>query len=352
MRAVAITPKQAHSARIIELPRPAAPRDGVLVRVLEIGVCGTDAELEGGHIGIAPPGDDFLVVGHESIGVVEEAGPEVKSLARGDLVVAMVRRPDDCPNCRAGSSDMCVKGEYTERGIFSAHGFLAEYYADRETFLVKLPPELRGVGVLLEPLSVAVKAVHQAWEIQRRLLWEPRRALVLGAGSLGLLAAFLLRLHGREVDVFSREGRLSARAALLELTGARYFPAGETKFSALGPYDFIFEATGATRLMVGGVDLLRNNGVMAILGIASDLKPMPVPVGEINNRVVQKNQVLFGSVNANRRDFDQGVLDLAAIEQRWPGLLAALLSRREPLDQFRRALDRGEEDIKVVVEVS
>lgn len=346
MKAIAITPHQAHSARMIEIPRPAAPADGALVRIIEIGIDGTDMELESGHIGQAPAGDDFLVIGHESVGVVEQAGPE-SSLRAGDLVVAMVRRPDDCPNCLAGSSDMCVKGEYTERGIFRAHGLLTEYYADRDPYLVKIPPALRSLGALLEPLSVAEKAVRHAWEIQHRLLWEPRRTLVFGAGSLGLLAAFLLRLRGMEVDVYSREPRESARAKLLEGSGARYFtqiPSGE--------YDFIFEATGAPQLVLAGMGMLRSNGVMAILGVSGSHEQLPVAVGEFNNRIVLHNHVVFGSVNSNRCDFDQGVLDLAALEQRWPGLLGALFTRREPFEQFARALTRSAEDIKVVVEIN
>lgn len=355
MRAIAITPGQPDSARMIEVPRPVAPPGGALVKVLEVGIDGTDMELNAGRIGRPPPGEDFLVIGHESVGVVEALGPGVQSLRPGDLVVAMVRRPDDCPNCRAGESDMCLKGEFTERGIFAAHGYMSEYYAEREEFLVKIPPELRGVAVLLEPVTVAVKAIRLAYEIQRRLLWQPRQALVLGAGSLGLLAAFLLRLRGLEVAMYSLESRSAARAGLLEAAGGHYFSANDVGLgmlrNILGNIDLVFEATGAPAVLVGGMRALGANGVMAILGVSHSGAELSVPVGEINNRAVQHNQVFFGSVNANRRDFDRGVRDLAAIEERWPGLLESVFTRREPLAQFRRALNRTPEDIKVLVEV-
>ncbi len=345
MRAIAITPLQAHTARIVEIPRPTAPAGGALVRIIEIGIDGTDMELESGHIGQTPAGQDFLVIGHESVGVVEEAGAK-SALRAGDLVVATVRRPDDCPNCLAGATDMCLKGEYTERGIFRAHGLLTEYYADSDPFLVKIPPPLRALGVLVEPISVAEKAVRHAWEIQRRLLWQPRRSLVFGAGSLGLLAAFLLRLRGMDVDVYSREPKDSARAKLVERSGARYLTQIPTN-----EYDFIFEATGAPQLILTGMGLLGRNGVLAVLGVSGSHEKLPVPVGEFNNRLVLGNHVVFGSVNSNRCDFDQGVVDLGAIDERWPGLLAAMYTRREPFDQYMRALTRSPEDIKVVVEI-
>jgi threonine dehydrogenase-like Zn-dependent dehydrogenase len=351
MRAIAITPGQAGTARIVNLPRPVAPPGGALVHVLEVGIDGTDLELHAGHMGRAPDGADFLVIGHESLGVVEAVGPGVEMLNQGDLVVAMVRRPDDCPECRHGSSDVCMTGAYTERGIFGAHGFLTDQYAELEPYLVKVPPGLRETGVLLEPVSVAAKALRHAWDIQRRLRWAPQSALVLGAGSLGLLAALLLRLRGLEVEVYSREPRTSRRVAILERTGARYFPAEEMEVSTLGAYDFIFEATGAPSLIAGGIRLLRPNGIMALLGVSSHLQPAPVPFGEINNRLVLNNQVVFGSVNANRQDFAQGVLDLVAIERQWPGLPATLFTRRVPFERFQEALARQADDIKVVVQM-
>ncbi len=344
--AIAISPGVGGSARLLEIPDAPAPGPGqVRVRVLDIGIDGTDMELYAGHFGTAPPGSDFLVIGHECLGVVESTGAGV-GLRPGDFVAAMVRRPDDCPSCRAGSSDLCTTMKYTERGITAAHGFLTSHYTDRQEFVVRIPPELRAIGVMLEPWSVAAKAQRHAWEIQRRLLWNPQTALVMGAGSLGLLAAFLLRLRGLEVSVFSREPADSLRAKLLERAGARYLTRLE------GEYDFVFEATGAPQLVVAGLERLRASGVMAILGVGHNREPMPVALGALSTRIMANNQVLFGSVNSNRRDFEQGVADLAEMERRWPGLIAAMFTRREPFARFAEALRRGEDDIKVVIEVA
>lgn len=345
-RAVAITPGLATSARIVEIPDAPAPGPGeVRVRVLDIGIDGTDLEIVDGHFGTAPPGSDFLVIGHECLGVVEETGDGV-TLKPGDLVAAMVRRPDDCANCRAGSSDLCTKMQYTERGITGAHGFLTSQYTDREEFVVRIPPELRAIGVMLEPLSVAIKAQRHAWEIQRRLLWEPKRALVTGAGSLGLLAAFLLRVRGLDVSVFSREPEGSPRAQLVERSGGDYVKTLE------GPYDFVFEATGSPQLLLMGLEKLAANGVMTVLGVSGHRDAVPVDLGSLTTRLMVNNQVLFGSVNSNRRDFDQGVLDLAAIEQRWPGLIGAIFTRHEPFDRFAQAIRRRDDDIKVAIDMT
>jgi len=347
MKAIAITPGKAGSARLIQMPAPHPSASDVLVRTLSIGVCGTDAELAAGVIGRPPEGEDALVIGHESLGMVVEPGTRAKEVKRGDLVVAMVRRPDNCPACRAGDADLCTKGEYTERGIFGAHGFLAEYYADHESFLVRIPPALSAVAILLEPASVVVKALRHAGRIQQRMAWEPKRALVLGAGTVGLLAAFLLRLRGLHVDVYSREPKTSARVALLKQTGAHYHTAIGSSF-----YDFICDATGSPQVLALGVGRMAYNGIMALLGVCAEREPIPVPVGELNNRIVQHNQVIFGSVNANRCDFEQGVQDLQDIEHRWPGLLASMITRRVPFAQFAEALERTPDDIKVVIDVS
>jgi threonine dehydrogenase-like Zn-dependent dehydrogenase len=347
-KAIAITPGIGGSARLVEIPDAPAPGPGeVRVRVLDIGIDGTDMELYAGHFGAAPPGSDFLVIGHECLGIVEQTGAGT-SLQQGDYVAAMVRRPDECPSCRAGSSDLCTTMQYTERGITAAHGFLTSHYTDHEEFVVRIPPELRDIGVMLEPWSVAAKAQRHAWEIQRRLLWNPQRALVMGAGSLGLLAAFLLRLRGLEVSVFSREPADSLRAKLLERAGARYL----TELSGNDDYDFVFEATGAPQLVMAGLERLRASGVMVILGVGHNREPMPVPLGAMSTRIMANNQVLFGSVNSNRLDFQQSVTDLAEMERRWPGLIGAMFTRREPFAQFAEALRRGDDDIKVLIEVA
>jgi threonine dehydrogenase-like Zn-dependent dehydrogenase len=319
---------------------------GALVRTVAVGVCGTDAELNAGILGRPPEGEELLVIGHESLGVVAEAGSRVKEIRRGDLVVAMVRRPDDCAACRSGDADLCAKGEYTERGIFGAHGFLSTHYADHEDYLVRIPPSLGDLGILLEPASVVVKALRHAGRIQQRMAWAPKRALVLGAGAVGLLAAFLLRLRGLKVDVYSREPRDSNRVALLEKADVRY----HTRLPARD-FDFVCEATGSPQVIAQGMERMAYNGIMAWLGVCPE-ESVTLPLGALNNRIVQRNQVIFGSVNANRSDFDQGVLDLQDIETRWPGLLRAMITRRVPFQRFAEALERTPDDIKVVIDVS
>src|SRR5713226_4934790 len=179
MRVVAVTPKKPGSARQVELPIPTVADDMALMRVLEVGIDGTDTEINEGLYGEAPPGSDFLVIGHEALSVVETVGEGVSGFTTGDLVVSTVRCTDDCSNCLAGESDMCLFGRYTERGIKGAHGYMGEYYAETPAFMVKIPPALRPFAVLLEPLSIVEKATYQAWKIQERMLWQPRRAVVL-----------------------------------------------------------------------------------------------------------------------------------------------------------------------------
>src|SRR5919202_6146600 len=193
MDAIAVTPRTPGSARPVKLQQPPAAPGSVLVRVLEVGIDGTDTEIDKGEYGEAPKGEDVLVIGHEGLGRVEAVGSGVSGFHKGDLVVATVRRPDDCINCRAGENDMCLTGNYTERGIKGAHGYMAQYYAEKPEYLVHIPEAIRAFAALLEPLSIVEKAIFQAWKIQERMIWEPKNAVVLGAGPIGLLGTILLR---------------------------------------------------------------------------------------------------------------------------------------------------------------
>src|SRR5438105_14879024 len=204
MQAITVTPKQPGSARQIELPIPQASGGLALMRVLEVGIDGTDTEINNGEYGEPPPGSSVLVIGHEALSVVEQTGSGVPGFAAGDLVVSTVRRPDTCPNCLAGESDMCLLGNYTERGIKGAHGYMGQYYSEKPDFMVKIPPALRDYAVLLEPLSIVEKATYQAWKIQERMLWQPKRAVVLGAGPIGIVGTMLLRLKELEVHVYAK----------------------------------------------------------------------------------------------------------------------------------------------------
>ena len=358
MKAVAVTPGVAGSLTLRDLPAP-TPGDGeALVQVVRVGVCGTDQEIIQGLYGAAPPGNDYLVIGHEGLGRVVDPGPAASGLSVGDYVVASVRRPcpqAHCRPCRSGHNDMCLTGAFTERGIGGRHGFLREYYAESPDYLIPAPAALAPVGVLLEPLSVVEKALRQALKIQERLPWNPERAVVLGAGAIGLLAAMLLRLRGIETWVFDLSEPGGGKARLVERVGAAFASSRETPVSAiaadLGPVDLIVEATGYAPLIFDAVPQLSNNGILCLLGVAGHSRPLSVDPADFNNRLVLGNRLIFGSVNANRPDFQAGVDSLAAIEARWPGAAAALITRQVPLAQFRSAFERHPEDIKVTVEL-
>lgn len=351
MRAVVVTPGQSGSARLADVPDPRPAAGDALVRLVRAGACGTDAEIDRGDFGQAPDGDDYLVIGHENLGRVERgAGP----FAVGALVVATVRRPDDCPNCRVGEVDMCLAGGYTERGIKARHGFWAEAYAESPDFLVELPPELEPIGVLLEPMSVVEKAVRQSYALQRRMRWEPQRAVVLGAGPIGLLATFLLRLRGLDVVTVARSQGTRA-AELAVAAGARYLSSRDVPIPELGrelgPIDLIVEATGNGQVVFEALRALGTNGVLCLTSITGGHRPVELDVDHLNLRLVLDNLAVFGSVNANRVDFEQGVADLNLARTRWPGLLDRLITRRLPLAEFRAALDGSPGDIKTVLEI-
>lgn len=361
MKAVAITPGAEGSARLIETPTPEVEPGSVRVRMIRLGIDGTDLELDHGGYGEPPAGESELIIGHESLGRIDSVGAGVTGLARDDLVVALVRRPDDCGPCTAGEPDLCVEGTYTERGIKGRHGFLAEYYVERPEFLVRVPERLREVGVLLEPLSVVEKAIRHAWKMQERMRsWTPRKALVLGAGPIGLLAAMLLRLEGLATIVYARspDATMSSR---VEEIGARYI-AKEDPTGAVavhlgelperhGPFDFILEATGAASVAMGAMRIIGPNGVLCLASITGGEAAMEICAACLNLELVLGNRVVFGTVNANRVDFEAGVRHLDATAERWPRWLDGLITRRVPLERFREAFERRPNDVKVVIEL-
>ncbi|MEK7873437.1 MAG: glucose 1-dehydrogenase [Chloroflexota bacterium] len=358
MQAVVVTPGIKDSARLAEVPlEPLSGPGDVLVRTVRVGVCGTDAEINEGLYGEAPKGSPFLILGHESFGRVTQVGRDVRGLLPGDFVVAMVRRPDGCPNCLNGEQDMCLWGRYTERGIRGMHGFMAEYFIDQPQYLLKAPPAVAHVGVLVEPLSVVEKALRQAFEAQRRMLWRPRTALVLGAGPIGLLAAMLLRSQGLPTCVASRGPTASARAQLAQDAGARYVSLAETPLAELprragetGGFDLIIEATGDSGVVMQAMGLMGTNGVVCLTSVTGGHNDVQVDASVLNQSIVLGNKAIVGSVNANVRDMRQAIADLAVFESVWPGLLGRMLSRRVPPADFGAALRRQPDDVKVVVE--
>jgi threonine dehydrogenase-like Zn-dependent dehydrogenase len=358
MRAIVVTPGQAGSGRVQEVPTPEPGPGEVLVEVIEVGVCGTDMEILNGDYGEAPPGDDYLVLGHENFGRVVQA-PAGAEVSEGDLVVCVVRRPDPvpCASCAAGEFDMCHNGLYTERGIKGRHGFMSEYYTETPAYLVKLPPQLESIGVLIEPLTVVEKGIQQAIEIQRRLVWELEEAVVTGAGPIGLMATFLLRSMGIKVWTVDIVERTSNRAKMVEACGATYVKGDETSLldlsTQLGDHiDLIVEATAVPQIVFEAMDAVGANGVVCLTGVSAGSRKLEVAGAHLNFEMVLMNKVVFGSVNANKRYYASAVQDLAKFEELWPGLCAQVITRRVPADTFQEALTpRAGIDVKSTVSI-
>jgi len=365
MKAIAVLPGKPGSVHLADLAKPKvsdiASGRGVLVRVLRVGVDGTDREINAAEYGMAPDGYGFLVVGHEGFGQVEEVGPNVSFIRPGDFVVATVRRPGKSIYDSIGLQDMTTDNEYFERGINLRHGYLTEHYVDDEEFVVKIPRELREVGVLLEPMTVAQKGITQAYEIQRRLkVWRPRKAAVMGAGTLGLLASLVLRLRGIEVTTFGRTVRPYLNAELLDQIGARYVNTSERSIAdsaaECGPFDLVFEGTGSSAVVFDSMQILAKNGALVLTSITGGNARLEVPADRINLDFVLGNKVMVGSVNASRENFENGVRDMSQAEAEYPGWLRQLLTHPiKGLDAYRELFDRLQNPngaIKIFCEVA
>jgi threonine dehydrogenase-like Zn-dependent dehydrogenase len=349
MKAIAVYPGKPNTVHLAELTKPSVddiPNGrGVLVRVLRVGVDGTDREINAAEYGAAPDGYDFLVIGHESFGQVEAVGPNVTELRPGDYVVATVRRPGHSLYDQIGTYDMTTDDTYFERGINLRHGYLTEYYVDDPEYIVKIPRGLADVAVLLEPTTVVEKGIAQAYEIQRRLrVWRPRRAAVLGAGTIGLLATLALRLRGLEVTTFALNRKPYLNADLVEAVGARYVSTMEIPLlqgaQEHGPFDLIFEATGYSPIVFEGMQALGKNGVLVLASVTGGDRTIEVPADRINLEFVLGNKVMVGTVNANREYFELGVRDMAQAEAEYPGWLARLLTHPvRGLENYAELLD-------------
>ena len=267
----------------------------------------------------------------------------------GDLVVPTVRRPDNCVNCRAGESDMCLTGQYKEHGIKGLHGFCSEYTVSDLNFLVKIPENLSDVAVLLEPMSVAEKAVLQTLKVQERMVWKPKKALVLGTGPLGLLTVMLLRVKGFDVTAVATRPRNTLKAQLVQKVGADYVNSSEQRINSLEKFDLILEETGAASVAADAQGLLNPNGVLCLLGIYAS-KQATQDIGRIYADIVLGNKLVFGSVNANIRYFQRGLEDFATMKQRFPGVLNSLLTKVVPPSDFLEAYSPTKDDIKSVID--
>lgn len=365
MKAIAVLPGKPNSMHLREVPKPKVsdiPNGrGVLVKVLRVGVDGTDKEINAAEYGAAPEGYDYLITGHESFGIVEEVGPNVVELKPGDYVVATVRRPGHSIYDQIGTYDMTTDDMYYERGINLRHGFLAEYYVDDPEYIVKFPRGLKEVGVLLEPTTVVEKGIAQAYEIQRRLrVWRPRKAAVMGAGTIGLLATLALRLRGLEVVTLGRTPKPYLNSELIEALGARYestvdLPILESA-KKYGPFDLIFEATGASAVVFESMQALGKNGVLVLSSVTGGNRMVQIPADKINLEFVLGNKVTVGTVNANREYFEMGVKDLAHAEAEYRGWLRRLLTHPvKGLENYQELLNKlttAKGAIKVFCEVA
>ncbi len=355
MKAVTVVPRSKGTLAVREVARPSPGAGELLLKVRRVGVCGTDMDIISGFYGEAPKDSGYLILGHESLSTVDEVGRGVEGFGKGDLVVPTVRRgcPENCLNCRSGESDMCLTGHYTEHGIKGLHGFASEYALTDSRYVVKLPRSLSDVGVLLEPLTIVEKGIGQAYTMQlARMKWEPKKALVLGAGPIGLLATAMLRLRGLQVDTVARKPEDSPKARLAASLGGRYIDVSNRKLSSLGHlYDIVFEATGAAPVALEAQDLVNVNGVVSYVGIY-DTDVTTGDVGKVFTGLVLGNRLHFGSVNANISYFRKGAEDLVMMQGKWNGFLEGIITTRVPLVRAEEAYGPKSEDaIKTVLEV-
>jgi threonine dehydrogenase-like Zn-dependent dehydrogenase len=347
MRALTVSPRHAGSAAIEGIPEPDTAEGPVLVRAIAVGVCGTDLEIVSGKYGWPPPARQRLVLGHESLGRVLEAPPD-SGLAVGDLVAGIVRHPDPvpCPNCAVGEWDMCRNGQYTECGIKQVDGFCRERFRACPSFLVKVAPHLGFHGVLIEPASVVAKAWEHIERIGERALWKPKTCLVTGAGPIGLLAALMGVQRGLEVHVLDRHTE-GPKPGLVKDLSAQYHT-GSVKELAAGA-DVVVECTGVGQLVFDILQTTPPSAITCLTGISSGGRLIPTDVGTLNKTMVLENDVVFGSVNANRRHYEKAADALARADPAW---LARVVNRRVPLVHWKDALTRRPDDVKPVIQLS
>ena len=348
MRALTVIPLQAGSAAVTDEPEPEPGPGELLVDGVALGVCGTDREIANGDYGWAPPGSERLILGHESLGRVREA-PAGSGFAAGDLVVGVVRRPDPvpCVACAHGEFDFCRNGRYTERGIKEIHGYGSERWTVEAEYAVKLDPELEPIGMLMEPTTIVAKAWEQIERIGSRAHFEPERALVTGAGPIGLLAAMLGVQRGLEVHVLDRSAD-GLKPELVRALGATYHHSDVSTIAEAAPPDIIVEATGAETVVADAIAHNAAFGIVCLAGVSPRGRPFTIDLGGLNRDIVLENDVIFGTVNANLRHYALAIEALARADRSW---LERLITRRVPLEDFAQALERRDDDVKVVLDL-
>jgi glucose 1-dehydrogenase len=345
MKAITVEPLKPGTACYEEVAEPDQRDGSVVVEAIAVGVCGTDVEIVEGKYGWAPPGRTRLVLGHESLGRVLDPGP-VGGLKKGDLVVGIVRRPDPvpCPNCGVGEWDMCRNGQYTERGIKQIDGYMSERWRIEPEYAMKVDPTLGILGVLLEPTTVVTKAWEMVEAIGQRSYWDPRTALVTGAGPIGLLAALIGVQHGMEVHVLDRMTG-GPKPELVKALGATYHstPVSEVGFEP----DIIIECTGVGSVVAQSILKIGAGGIVCLTGVGSGGAAAGSAIADVAAGAVLRNNVIVGSVNANKRHWYKAGEALARADRKW---LERLISRREKPENFKQALKRTADDIKVIIQ--
>ena len=365
MKAIAVRPGKSGTVHLRDIPPPSlaaiADGRGVLVKVLKVGVDATDREINDALYGNAPPGDDFLVLGHECFGVVMEVGANVRSVKPGDFVTATVRRPGTSIYDKIGTYDMTSEETYYERGINLLHGYLTEQFVDSKEYIVKVPKGLKHLHVLMEPMSCAAKAIQQAFECQRRMrVWQPKRAFVLGAGQIGLLATLVLKLKGLEVFTLARGAAPNLKSEIVAGLESKYVSTQQTNLvelaSQVGKADLIVDATGSSHIAFEAMQALGHNGVLVWTSITGGIRQTEVPSDKINLEWVLGNKLLLGSVNANREHFESGIRDLALGEVMFPGVIQRILTNPvdglENFQEMMRLLVEDNSALKVFVNVA
>jgi len=338
VKAITVVPKTSDSIAYEDVPEPDAAGGSILVEAIAVGICGTDVEIATGKYGWAPPGRERLVLGHESLGRVLEA-PEGSGVEAGDLVAGIVRRPDPqpCPSCAVGEWDMCLNGEYTERGIKEIDGFMSERWRIEPGYVTKLDPTLGLLGVLLEPTTVVTKAWEQVAHMETRAFWQPRTVLVTGAGPIGQLAAMIGVQRGLDVHVLDRMESGTKPDLVAALNDLPFDP------------DVVIECTGVGQVISDVITKVGAGGVVCLTGVGSGGRTTGLATADVATELVLHNNVVVGSVNANRRHFYRAAQALERADRDW---LGRLVSRRVAPDRIHEAFDRGPDDIKVVVEFS
>jgi len=332
--------------------------------MLDVGICGTDKEIVSFQYGTPPDGSDYLVIGHESLGEVVEVGSGVSKVRTGDLVVTTVRRPcahPDCVACRSGRQDFCYTGDFTERGIKQQHGYMTELVVEEELYLNPVPANLRKVGVLVEPLTIAEKGLAQLMEIQQRLPWWMKsgpapKVVVLGAGPVGLLGAMAFVVAGFDVTVYSRTQSHEDKDDVVTAIGAKFIPAEthnvEEMAKAVGRIDVVYEAVGASGLAFDVVKQLGPNGVFIFTGVPGRKGPIEVDTDLIMRDMVLENQLIYGTVNAPPESFAAAIRDMGTFMERWPDAVEKIITGRFPLERALEPLQGNTGGIKNVVSVS